>query len=158
MLPHDLIATARKLATIGEVGAPKQSDLKRAQSTVYYAMFHAICRNCADTLVGKIKTPSRSQGAWNQAYRAVNHVHAKKQCMQTPSLSFPDAIQDFANLFTASQEKRHKADYDPSFSLTRRDVLTEIESAAVAIARFQRAPRKDRTAFAVWTVAQYRRD
>ena len=55
MQPHDLIASARKLLGESQVGSPKQSDLKRAQSTAYNAMFHALCRNCADTVVGKTK-------------------------------------------------------------------------------------------------------
>ena len=79
MQPHDLIASARKLLGEGQVGSPRQSDLKRAQSTACYAMFHALCRNCADTVVGKTKA-NRSQRAWIQAYRAMDHKHAKKQC------------------------------------------------------------------------------
>ncbi|MCY4185677.1 MAG: hypothetical protein OXC82_09925 [Rhodobacteraceae bacterium] len=37
MQPLDLISTARRL-----VGKPRQADLKRALSTAYYALFHAL--------------------------------------------------------------------------------------------------------------------
>ena len=79
MQPHDLISSARKLLGEGQVGPPKQSDLKRALSTAYFAMFHALCRNCADTLVGKVKA-RRSQGAWIQAYRAMDLGRARTRC------------------------------------------------------------------------------
>ena len=128
MQPRDLVASARKLVGKGKIGKPRQSDLKRAMSTAYYAMFHALCRNTADCLVGKTKI-SRSQGAWRQAYRAVDHGHAKKQCKhQAVMRKFPAEIQDFANQFAEFQEKRHKADYDPSSKLTRHEVLTAIDA------------------------------
>ncbi|MYA87924.1 MAG: hypothetical protein F4X97_05655 [Boseongicola sp. SB0662_bin_57] len=155
MQPRDLISSARKILGDGQVGSPKQSDLKRAMSTAYYAMFHAICRNCADTLVGK--TPAfRSQGAWNQAYRAVDHRFAKSQCRSATMPAFPPEIADFAGQFASLQEKRHKADYDPSHRLTRHAVITEIDTADLAIKRLQNAAIKHKRAFAVWTVMKRR--
>ena len=158
MQPRDLISSARKLLGEGQVGPPKQSDLKRALSTAYYAMFHALCRNCAETLVGKTRA-SRSQRAWIQAYRAMEHGHAKKQCKNSNVMKeFAPDIEDFANRFAELQEKRKKADYDPSSSLTRRDVITVIDAAETAIKKLQEPPTKDRRAFAVWTVMSFRSD
>ena len=63
MQPLDLIASAERMLGKGQRSNPRQSDLKRAMSTAYYAVFHALCRNCADSLVGKTRV-SRSQPAW----------------------------------------------------------------------------------------------
>lgn len=55
MNPYDLIRIARHLATggvSGDRGRPRQADLRRAISAAYYALFHALCRCCADTLAG----------------------------------------------------------------------------------------------------------
>ena len=89
MQPLDLIASARRLAGKGKMGPPRQSDLKRAMSTAYYAMFHALCRNCADSFIGKTRA-FRSQPARRQAYRAAEHGFAKSQCMKTEVIAkFP---------------------------------------------------------------------
>ena len=156
MQPLDLIATARRLVGRGRKGQPRQSDLKRALSTAYYAMFHALCRNSADSFVGGTIT-NRSQSAWTQAYRAVEHGFAKNQCRNSLVMDkFPIDIQGFADAFTTLQETRHMADYDPTLKLTRSYVLTEIDTSEVAIKKLQKSNIKDRRSFAVWTVMKKR--
>ena len=73
----DFIETARHLTTSSS-GRPRQSDLRRAVSTAYYALFHCLAICCANMLVGG-PGASRSEAAWRQAYRALNHG-AKKRC------------------------------------------------------------------------------
>lgn len=36
-----------------EPGRPLESDLRRAMSTTYYALFHCLAVCCTDTLIGK---------------------------------------------------------------------------------------------------------
>jgi len=137
-------------------GKPRQSDLKRAMSTAYHAMFHALCRNCADSLIGK--TPaSRSQPAWNQAYRAVEHRYAKNQCLNEKAMRrFPEEIQRFAVKLGELQDHRHQADYDPLSGFTRDDVQAAIDAAETVIQELQSSSIKDRKAFAAWTVMKTR--
>ena len=71
---------------------------------------------------------------------------------------FPADIQDFASKFVELQLNREKADYDPSFSLTRHDVITVIDAAAAAITKLECANIKHQRVFAVWTVMQFRPD
>jgi len=119
-------------------------------------MFHTMCRNCADCLIGGTNS-DRSAPAWRQAYRAVEHGFAKKQCRNTSVLSkFPKEIEDFASLFSALQEKRHAADYDPGSKFTLSDVTTSVDAAELAIKKFQKARIKDRRAFAAWTTMKNR--
>ena len=49
---EELIAAARWLASPTGGRQPSQSALKRAISTAYYAMFHALCYSNAETVVG----------------------------------------------------------------------------------------------------------
>ena len=100
--------------------------------------------------------PNRSQTAWTQAYRAIEHDYASRQCGKKTIDKFPSEIQDFASKFQELQEKRHSADYDPSFRLTCSEALTEIHSAEIVIKKLQASPSKDRTAFAVWTAMKKR--
>jgi len=130
--------------------------LKRAISTAYYALFHTICRNCADCLIGRTAA-NRSAPAWRQAYRAVEHGFAKKQSGNKTVLDkFPPDIQEFASQFILLQDKRHSADYDPHSRFLRSDVLTYIAGAEVVIKKFQNASIKDRRAFAAWTAMKSR--
>ncbi|WP_215904813.1 hypothetical protein [Meinhardsimonia xiamenensis] len=156
MKPLDLIKTARRL--VGRKGRrrPPQSDLKRAISSAYYALFHTMCANCADLLIGT-GSANRSRKAWLQAYRAVDHGYAKSQCKNSEVISkFPKEIEDFANQFIELQIERHKADYDPSSRYTLTEVHASIDAAEQAIKMFKRAPLKDRRAFAAWTALRVR--
>ena len=81
--PDDLIRIAEHLASGGVgggIGRPVQAELRRAVSATYYALFHALARCCANMLVGVATPASRSQQAWTQVYRALEHGHAKNQC------------------------------------------------------------------------------
>lgn len=69
---------------------------------------------------------------------------------------FPKAIEDFANMFVSTQAKRTSADYDPSSRFTRSEVLTDIDSAEVAIKDFTSTPLSDRRAFAAWVMIRDR--
>ncbi|QBF29739.1 hypothetical protein CFI11_00720 [Thalassococcus sp. S3] len=157
MKPLDLIKTARRLAGPTSSRKPRQSDLKRAVSSAYYAMFHTLCQNCADCLIGTAGS-ARSAPAWRQAYRSVDHGYAKKQCgNKTVTPKFPKDIEDFANLFRTLQEERHLADYDPSSRFTRTETIEHIDAAETAIKDFRSAPISDRRAFAAWTAMQLRK-
>lgn len=65
---------------------------------------------------------------------------------------FPAAIQDFAE--TWLQRRRHLADYDPEFPFCK--VIGDIQRARKAIARFSKAPAKDRRAFAIHVLMKAR--
>jgi uncharacterized protein (UPF0332 family) len=141
-----LIVAARKLAH-ASTQKPRQADLKRAISTAYYALFHAMAKNTADLLVGV--GPNRPDKAWTQTYRALQHGDAKSACVQVRKLGFPTTIVACADAFVALQETRHSADYDPDYRVFRDDALRAIKFAEDAIRDLKAAPRKDRKAFAV---------
>jgi hypothetical protein len=143
--PHDLIEAAFDLARLNG-GRPKQAHLLRAISTAYYAMFHALARCCADTMIGG-PSAQRSKPAWAQVYRALDHGSAKNACMHDRMLGFPAEIQDFASFFRSMQEKRHRADYDPQERVFKAGVLLDIDQARLAIERLELSPLKDRRAF-----------
>lgn len=131
--------------------------MRRALSTAYYAMFHCLCRCCADCMIGT-RSATRSEGAWRQTYRAVEHGHTKSVCGDAARMAlFPREIQDFANTFTAMQLKRHEADYDPVPTLYKSSVITDIDTVSNAIEDFLSCPLKDRRAFAAYVLLRKRR-
>lgn len=156
MKPSDFIATARDLVEASPRGRPREANLRRAISTTYYALFHCIAVCCADMLVGGTGA-RRSQPAWRQAYRALDHGIARKRCERSEMISrFPIEIQDFAELFVLMQEERHRADYDPDTSFYKVYVRIRIAQAAIHIKRFNKVPVKDRRAFAVYVLLNLR--
>lgn len=155
MKPHDLIKTALDLVHSSNGKKPRQSNLLRATSTAYYALFHALARSCADLLIGSSGS-AHSKHAWHQAYRALEHGACKNACKNGKIGQFPEEIQDFANLFITMQEKRHTADYDPHAKEFKSVVLLDINQVEAVIDTFTAAPLKDRRAFAAFVLFKYR--
>ena len=111
-------------------GRPRQAMLKRAVSTAYYAMFHALCSSNANVLAGVWSGSNRL--AWLRTYRAIEHGAAKNR-MEQHRVNLPSSIRFFAGSFAAFQEQRHQADYDFTAKFLRRDVITLIHRAESAI-------------------------
>jgi hypothetical protein len=152
--PRDLITTARELITTTD-GKPRQSNLSRAISTAYYALFHTLARCCADMMIGGTAAV-RSGGAWRQVYRALDHGSAKNACQNNDISKFPKEIQDFANTFVTMQAKRHAADYDPKAKAFKSAVAIDIDTVESVISGFNKSAVKDRRAFAAWVLFKLR--
>ncbi len=161
MSPQDLISIARHLAgggVGGSRGRPRQTDLCRAVSAAYYAMFHTLARCGADLLAGATRV-IRNESAWEQTYRALEHGHAKNQCSnQSVIRQFPVEIQDFGGHFIDLQRQRHYADYAPNTDYHRLAVVSLIDETERVIAQFNTAPTGERRAFAIHVLFRTRRD
>lgn len=141
-------------------GEPSEADLRRALSTAYYSLFHFICRECADRLVG-CTDAQREKPAWRQAYRAMQHKIARDRCKKVQgnnSLNFPDDIRDFATLFVSMQELRERADYDmrPQPQYAKLNVSSYIEEAKAMIEKTTNVASKHRKALVVYLVMPIR--
>ena len=161
MKPDDFIKTARSLVSQQGAGRPRETDLRRAVSTAYYALFHCVASSGADLLVGG-KQADRSERAWRQAYRALNHGQAKNRCREITGnkrqMGFPAGLEEVALEFVNLQRARHRADYDPTEPFIKSDVLQTIRVAERAMAKFTNAERRDRTAFVVFMLLGKRSD
>lgn len=155
-MPDDFVAVSRRMVRL-QNGRPSQAVLRRALSTAYYALFHTLARCGADLLVGG-SGASRSTQAWRQVYRALEHGAAGNACRNGEMLSkFPKEIEDFANMFVTMQDKRHKADYDPTENFWKSSVIQDINAVEQAIKGFKTAPLKDRRAFAAYVLFKIRK-
>ena len=155
MTPSNLVVAARDMASTHR-GRPRQASLCRAVSTAYYAMFHCLAACCANTIVGGTGA-GRSYPAWLQAYRALEHGTARSRFRNRSYIvKFPPEIRSFADKFLEMQEKRHKADYDPTVTFPKLDVLSDIAAVENAIGEFSQASIKDRRALAVFVLLDFR--
>lgn len=161
MSPQDLISIARHLAgggVVGSRGRPRQTDLCRAISAAYYAMFHTLARCGADLIAGATY-PGRNQSAWEQTYRALEHGQARSQCRNRSVMAqFTLEIQRFGRHFVDMQRHRHYADYAPNTDYHRLAVVSLIDETARVIAEFNNVPAGERRAFAIHVLFRTRRD
>ncbi|MDE2646208.1 MAG: hypothetical protein OXI05_10300 [Bacteroidota bacterium] len=155
MTPTHFIRTARKLAR-GRGGKPQQVDLRRAVSTAYYALFHCAAKAYADALIGTART--RNNLAWKQAYRSLVHAQVARCCNRKEIMEqFSPEIQEFAHVFSLLQSKRYDADYDPSETFHRSEVLKDIKDAENAITNFKEAKLYERKAFVTFATTNFRK-
>ena len=153
MIARDLIETARSLVPEGR-GRPRQADLRRAVSTTYYATFHRLAQCCADRLVGT--GPAQQTLAWNRVYRALSHSACARAQSANGVKSLPPDVRNLTRVVTDLKSRRHSADYDPSARFTKSGVSRDMQTAVVAMDRFDRAGIDDQRALAVFLLFRER--
>jgi uncharacterized protein (UPF0332 family) len=136
-LHRGLIEQAQHLAT-RERGKPRQVSLRRAVSAAYYALFHLLVDEGTSRLI-----PTAPEGLRARAGRAFAHKDMKNACEQIVRSSslliglvvppIEPEIKLVAETFLELQQQRHLADYDPTQSFTRLEVLGIIDLANSAI-------------------------
>ena len=154
----DFIATARLLAAQPSRGRPLETNLRRAVSTAYYALFHCLAECCADMIVGG-SGANRNRAAWLRVYRGLQHRTARNRCLEQNIVAdFSAELQGFARVFADMQPARNSADYDPDAEFSRKVVLKYISDSENVIRQFPNAPIADRRAFAVHVLVDARRN
>lgn len=153
-LSKDLLCVAEGLINTNG-GEPQQVHLRRAVSSVYYALFHYLAEICADSFIGASDVERKSE-AWRQVYRSLEHGLAKKACGAASGINFPTAIKNYAALFGTYQDKRHKADYDPFISFSKKDVADMIGEVQQTLEDFERVDIKHRKTFSAFVLLKKR--
>ena len=110
----------------------RQAALRRAVSTAYYALFHALCTICADGLVGWTQTVLVAE-----VYRTLDHTTARRKLFGSEATTLSVQLRKVGELFATLQDRRHLADYAPPSAkamLTRPGAMVSIGEARAAIA------------------------
>ena len=152
---HDDLLTQAILLAKQDINKPRQVSLRRAVSTVYYAVFHFLIDEACRHIMG---TQHGEQGYRNVLGRAFSHATMKDACSSFLGGSLPKVIskglpktatgqyvilteiKNMARVFVDLQEKRHLADYDRTERFTRAGVRQLIEDAQEQILNFQSVP------------------
>jgi uncharacterized protein (UPF0332 family) len=90
-------------------GVDSAAFRRRAVSTAYYAVFHAVAKLCADRLT--FPTP-RTDADYERVYRALEHG-PMKQAFAQPRLKENELLRKIGVGVTRLQAERFKADYLP---------------------------------------------
>jgi len=129
---------------------------RRAVSTAYYAVFHALAKSCAGILLQSI---DRKSDVYQRVYRALDHGPLKNAFEAGVSpLKGRAPLQKIGEVVILLQSERHRADYmppskalfspDQSGALTAmaRETVTEIDSLS----------SRDRVVLATWLLFKSR--
>jgi uncharacterized protein (UPF0332 family) len=140
-LHDDLLKQAKYLAN-REPKHPRQASLRRALSTAYYALFHAII---SEALM--ISAPALPNGLRPLVGRTFDHGAMKKVCagfgQASPAATTaalitrpmqPELIS-VARAFVDLQNARHQADYDTLATFSKVDVMLKIREAEQSVGR-----------------------
>lgn len=158
MSSHNLIQAARDLVESANPDDPHESHFRRAISTAYYALFHCLAESSANLLAGE-DPANRSNRAWRQTYRALNHGAVQNRRNRREfKTEFPQAIQDFAKVFVEIRDKRNSADYDPTEPFSKSDAEQAIDDAEDAINDFMSIESGERRNFALYLLLPIRAD
>ena len=153
-----LIGHAKRTVKHGGASRPRQTELKRAVSAAYYALFHALCQYIADLWIGT-KPDSRGKYAWQQAYRTLEHGKTRAACLRIKdSEKFTQLLRIVAEIFLDLLRARLRADYDPLSRFSRIEAMRYIEAAEFAIQILKDADKIDRLAFVTYLALPHRKD
>ena len=118
---------------------------RRAVSTAYYAVFHALSKLCADQVLPD--TP-RSGSSYARVYRSLDHKPIKEAfSVQGSALRTNPALRRIGESFVNLQKERLLADYMPPvrdlFSLTRgSELVAEARATCAFIEALEAADRR----------------
>ncbi len=150
-MSSSLLKTSEHLLPTGP-GRPRQSDLRRAVSTAYYALFHELARTCADRLAG---TRARKSEVWRQVYRALDHAGVPNAPGERVRRLDP-AVQGFVAVWKLMRHARNEADYDPWKRLYKSEVEDNIATIRQAMHQFAKAPAAEQRALAILVLMKTR--
>ena len=155
--PDELFEQAEFLVASRRPGPPRQVDVRRAVSAAYYAVFHFICTEAADFVIGQ---RYQREARYAQVYRSVDHRDIRSACAAVqaakpdvavarlaPSNGFAARLQEFAAGTIELQVRRHTADYDPSGLLRTKHAHLMVSLGRSTISAFRDTDADNRAAF-----------
>lgn len=150
-LVYDLINVAKDLTLRPGQSRHRQASMRRAVSTAYYAVFHALCFVCADSLVGFSRTE-----LLEPIYRTVDHANARKLLLSEAARSISPSLAQVGDRFATLQRQRHLVDYMPPRILLKgkNEALALIDLATNAIELIERLDVEARLALAVLLISR----
>lgn len=139
-----LLALAEELA---EKSGRSPTLRRRAVSTAYYALFHALAELCAQELLGS--DTSKRSNEYVRVYRSLDHGTLKKAFLEPPLTGVP-ALQKIGNRVVRLQSERIRSDYLPQQSIyTTEQSIDLVKSARAALLWVDKLSHGDRRTLAV---------
>jgi hypothetical protein len=165
--PEHYLEQAEALLSLYSGRKARQTELRRAVSAAYYAVFHFTLAQAADLHVGVVY---RATPRYTLVYRSIAHARLRDVCVEVTkttqsaamraSLSgvlFGTELRKFSRFTIDLQEERHAADYDPGAVLSKGRALSAIAAARSAGDAFLAASLAEREIFLTLLLCSPRR-
>jgi uncharacterized protein (UPF0332 family) len=123
-------------------GGDSSAFRRRAVSTAYYAVFHALAKHCADELL----PIARNSDEYERVYRTLEHGSLKPAFSKGSSKN----LEEIGNLVVKLQSERNRADYLPPITnlFSRSETETLIDEARKAITKIESLNKRERQTLA----------
>lgn len=117
-------------------GSGSTAFRRRAVSTAYYAIFHALAKLCSDYVT---RSAPRGSEEYSRVYRSLDHGPLKNVFGQSP-LKDNKALSRIGAIVVRLQAERHKADYLPPTVgvFSRAEAQELIDLARVALVEIEK--------------------
>jgi hypothetical protein len=149
-VPEHLFEQANSLTTDGA----RPTDLRRAISNAYYALFHVVLTAATDMIIG---ADQRATPRYSLVYRSVDHSQLRNLCARVSATNPQNValipaggfgrVADFARITFNLHELRNRADYDPSIEFTLDEARVAVSEAEQAVKWFGEGSAEQRQAF-----------
>jgi hypothetical protein len=129
-------------------GSTSAAFRRRAVSTCYYAVFHALATLCASILLPSV---DRKSEVYERVYRALDHGPIRMAfTAKGGALKGRGTLQKIGELVVQLQSERHRADYlPPNKSIFPADVAKDlVDQARRAVREIENLSDDDRVALA----------
>ena len=152
-LVYDLLEVAKALADTRGRTNLRKAAMRRAVSSAYYAVFHALCFICASELIGWAQPAELLE----PIYRLLDHGTAKQRLRGRGAAIANTPLGDIGNNVVDLQEARNAADYSPPALPVRHDeTLRIIALAERTVTLIEELSAAERKTLAVLLVAKSR--
>jgi hypothetical protein len=135
-------------------GSKSSAVRRRAVSTAYYAVFHALAKSCADSLLqSRDRTsPDRYSEEYARVYRALEHGSLKKVFAQKGPLRSRESLRKIGDLVVPLRSERFRADYSPPITgvFTPKRSQELVDQARKAAKAIEALGTEDRRILATW--------
>jgi len=147
--PSWLLRQADELAYRGQgAGQPRNINLRRAVSSAYYALFHALVLATTNRLLPSGTDEERRRLARSFDHRSIRQVcdwilgggsQPKEAAPLVATVSANASLQDVALAFRTLQNARYDADYNHLADFTKAGALTLIDQSRDAVDKLRGA-------------------
>jgi uncharacterized protein (UPF0332 family) len=141
-----LLWLAEKLANEGTHSLTLK---RRAVSTAYYGVFHALASLCADSILTGADRLDRQSTEYERVYRALDHGPLRTAFSNEP-LKGSAIYREIGDLVVRLQSERHRSDYLPTRRLyTSAECSLLIDSAKTAVRLLNKLDASQRKVLAI---------
>jgi hypothetical protein len=128
---------------------------RRAVSTAYYAVFHALASVCAEELLG-VDGVTKKTNEYERVYRALDHGSLKTAFKSAP-LKDLEQVKAVGERVVELQSERIRSDYLPSGRLYKKSECARlVRSATSSVEMIAQLSANDRRTLAVYLIFKNR--